>query len=161
MSACALARSCIRDPEVLALRFRPRASGSCSSSGSRRERGGLLLRDELLTPGTIEVPPRTRFSLFIRTLGRYKLTKKSFGGHEGTEMPGARSNHSAARHFLFWLNIRTTARLRLPPRKTTGIRQPAAGNVVCRCPGAGNAVRVVSGKQSYLTQPSPHPNFVS
>jgi hypothetical protein len=75
MSACALARSCIRDPEVLALRFRPRASGSCSSSGSRRERGGLLLRDELLTPGTIEVPPRTRFSLFIRTFGRYKARR--------------------------------------------------------------------------------------
>jgi hypothetical protein len=101
MSACALARSCIRDPEVLALRFRPRASGSCSSSGSRRERGGLLLRDELLTPGTIEVPPRTRFSLFIRTLGRYKGTEGYSEGH-GEEWPTSVYERHLCRSGLFF-----------------------------------------------------------
>ena len=34
-----------------------------------------MLRDELLAPDTIEVPPRTRFSRFISILGRYKTLK--------------------------------------------------------------------------------------
>jgi hypothetical protein len=34
-----------------------------------------LLRDELFTPGTFEVPPRPRFSRFIPMFGRYKARR--------------------------------------------------------------------------------------
>ena len=43
-----------------------------------------MLRDELLAPTTIEVPPRTRFSRFIPIFGRYKPTEIRGGhGHYG------------------------------------------------------------------------------
>jgi hypothetical protein len=66
---------------VLAPAFGLRASGSCSSSGNRRERGGLLLGDELLAPNAIEVPPRTRFSRFVFILGRYKNAENAENMH--------------------------------------------------------------------------------